>query len=203
MEPINIVALVGLIGSAIGYLFSRIDQRSVRARLRSDIKLLEMAPARSAAHASLEELVDKEAERLNRPWARVENQLLPRGVWILAVGIILVLVANGTRYSAFHYFDSFMTVYVSAGDGSGYELSAAANWVMGVASSLQTLGIAFGLLGAVTIVCSGVLRLVSRIVPRSIGRWMNLSRPAISSPPSQQKPVGASTPGGQQTTLGA
>ena len=170
MEPINVVTLVGLIGSAIGYLFSRLDQRSARARLKHDMKLLEMAPAGSAARGFLEALVDREAERLNRPWTLTGYRLLSRGLWILAAGAMLYIVAYGVHYSAFHYFDNSLTEYVSYGDGGGYQLNNAGNWVVGTTYSLQTLGAAVVLLGIGTILISLIAQLARRIQPELISR---------------------------------
>jgi uncharacterized membrane-anchored protein YhcB (DUF1043 family) len=163
MEPVNVVTLVGLIGSAIGYLLSRIDQRSTRARLKNDMKLLELAPAGSPARRSLEALVDREAERLNRPWAVARYQMLPQGLWILGAGVLLYVVAYGVRYSALSYFNNFLAEYVSYSGGGGYQLNNAGTWVVATTYSLETLGAVVALVGLGIVIVAFIARLTPRL----------------------------------------
>lgn len=164
MEPVNIVTLVGLIGTAIGYGFTRLDQRSIRVRLKNDIKLLEMSPVGSAAHASLAGLVDKEAEQLNRRTAGIRMRLLPRGVQVMVTATIIYLAVYVAHYTAFHYFGSSMTMYVTWDGGGGSEPTSAANWIDGTTSSLQTLAVAVALVGAAAVGCSFALRILHSAV---------------------------------------
>jgi hypothetical protein len=177
MEPVNVVTLVGLIGSAIGYLFTQFDQRSIRTRLKNDMKLLEMAPSGSAARASLEALVDKEAERLNHRSALSGYRLFPGGLSTLLTGCFLFGVAYAVRYCAFHYFYSSVTEYVLNDGGGGYQDNNAGNWITGTTYSLQTLAAAILVLGISIIILSIFVQLRRKARTRFIAHRRSIAAP--------------------------
>lgn len=164
MEPVNVVTLVGLIGSAVGYMFSRLDQRSVRARLKRDMELLEKAPSGTAARASLEALVDRESDRLNRPWATARHRLVPSGLGVLTTGSVLFLLSYGVRVVALDNFYQSLNTYVLNDGGGGYQLNNAGSWLVGTTYALQTLGAAVGVLGIAAVVLGILVQLVQRRV---------------------------------------
>jgi hypothetical protein len=92
MAGLDIVAVLSAAGGSVVYITTRLEQRSLRSRLKGDLELLSKAPAGSPTEAILREICDAQAQDLRQlsPSAR-RATTLRRAFRVFVVSLLLGL----------------------------------------------------------------------------------------------------------------
>lgn len=119
MADLDVVALLTAAGGAIGYVWARVDGRSVRSRLKIDLELLNLTTAGTPEHARLKALVQAEADALDPTTQTLDRRAMRAGTYLFVLGLAFILLS----YAAIRLVAWYDPIFVETGGLAGSGIS--------------------------------------------------------------------------------